>query len=201
MARLSRAAESKPSSSGLGKPRDNGIRPDSLSTSRTIRPWVARRNRIRVETPRGISNPLRFFVGRLPEFQKPEPEIVVDARDPSEASYPPAPMTDITLPAVVNGQIIPRNPEMLWQRPGRFTPGTHIPIHPPEVLDDEDIDVVFILPWNLTDEITAQLAHLGAKGTTFVRPVPALTVLEPAAPSAGNCRDGCRSTPVRSRIA
>ena len=79
---------------------------------------------IRVETPRGISNPLRFFVGRLPEFQKPEPEIVVDARDPSEPSYPPAPTTDITLPAVVNGQIIPRNPEMLWQRSDRFTPGT-----------------------------------------------------------------------------
>jgi len=79
---------------------------------------------IRVETPRGISNPLRFFVGRLPEFQKPEPEIVVDARDPSEPNYPPAPTTDITLPAVVNGQIIPRDPEMLWQRPDRFTPGT-----------------------------------------------------------------------------
>ena len=79
---------------------------------------------IRVETPRGISNPLRFFVGRLPEFQKPEPEIVVDARDPSEPSYPPVPTTDIALPAVVNGQIIPRNPEMLWQRSDRFTPGT-----------------------------------------------------------------------------
>ncbi len=74
---------------------------------------------IRVETPRGISNPLRFFVGRLPEFQKPEPEIVVDQRP-----YPPAPTTDITLPAVVNGQIIPRSPEMLRQRPDRFTPGT-----------------------------------------------------------------------------
>jgi len=79
---------------------------------------------IRVETPRGISNPLRFFVGRLPEFQKPEPEIVVDARDPWEPSYPPAPTTDVTLPAVVNGQIIPRNPEVLWQQSDRFTPGS-----------------------------------------------------------------------------
>jgi len=79
---------------------------------------------LRVETPRGISNPLRFFVGRLPEFRKPEPEIVVDARDPSEPEYPPAPTTDITLPTVVNGQIIPRDPEMLWQRSDRFTPGT-----------------------------------------------------------------------------
>lgn len=79
---------------------------------------------LRVETPRGISNPLRFFVGRLPEFQKPEPELVVDAQDPSEPNYPPAPTADIALPVVVNGQIIPRNPEMLWQQPDQFTPGT-----------------------------------------------------------------------------
>jgi hypothetical protein len=78
---------------------------------------------MRVETPRGISNPIRFFVGQLPEFQQPEPEIVADARDLSEPSYPPVPTTDITLPAVVNGQIIPRNPDMLWQSSDRFTPG------------------------------------------------------------------------------
>lgn len=81
---------------------------------------------MRIETPRGISNPLRFFVGQLPEFQQPEPEIVADAHDLSEPSYPPVRTTDITLPAVVNGQIIPRNPDMLWQASDRFTPGvTH----------------------------------------------------------------------------
>jgi len=69
---------------------------------------------------------------------------------------------------------VDRNP----YKHGRFTPGTHIPIHPPEKLDEEDVDVVFILPWNLTDEIMAQLSHLADRGTTFVRPVPALTVLE-----------------------
>jgi SAM-dependent methyltransferase len=60
---------------------------------------------------------------------------------------------------------------------GRFTPGTHIPIHHPEVLEDEKADYVFILPWNLTDEITAQLAHLSGRGTRFVRPVPELKIL------------------------
>ncbi len=68
---------------------------------------------------------------------------------------------------------VDRNP----YKHGRFTPGTHIPIHDPEILETEKADYVFILPWNLTAEITAQLAHLEDRGTTFVRPVPGLTVL------------------------
>ncbi|MEM7143322.1 MAG: class I SAM-dependent methyltransferase [Actinomycetota bacterium] len=68
---------------------------------------------------------------------------------------------------------VDRNP----YKHGRYTPGTHIPIHDPEILETEKADYIFILPWNLTDEITKQLAHLGEQGTTFVRPVPGLTIL------------------------
>jgi SAM-dependent methyltransferase len=70
---------------------------------------------------------------------------------------------------------VDRNP----YKHGRFTPGTHIPIHPPEALEHEPADYVFILPWNLTDEITNQLAHLADRGTKFVRPVPQLTIVTP----------------------
>ncbi|MEM9467065.1 MAG: class I SAM-dependent methyltransferase [Actinomycetota bacterium] len=69
---------------------------------------------------------------------------------------------------------VDRNP----YKHGRFTPGTHIPIHDPEILETEKADYVFILPWNLTDEITKQLAHLADRGTKFVRPVPGLMVLD-----------------------
>lgn len=69
---------------------------------------------------------------------------------------------------------VDRNP----YKHGRFTPGTHIPIHDPEILETEKADYIFILPWNLTDEITKQLAHLADRGTKFVRPVPGLMVLE-----------------------
>ncbi|MDW3219323.1 MAG: class I SAM-dependent methyltransferase [Acidimicrobiales bacterium] len=68
---------------------------------------------------------------------------------------------------------VDRNP----YKHGRFTPGTHIPIHDPAILETEKADYIFILPWNLTDEITKQLAHLGEQGTRFVRPVPGLTIL------------------------
>ena len=52
------------------------------------------------------------------------------------------------------------------------------PIHDPEILETEKADYIFILPWNLTDEITKQLVHLADRGTKFVRPVPGLMVLE-----------------------
>ncbi len=61
---------------------------------------------------------------------------------------------------------------------GKFLPGTHIPIFPPEKIDEERPDYVLILPWNLKDEITAQLAHIRDWGGKFVVPIPALEVFE-----------------------
>ena len=39
---------------------------------------------------------------------------------------------------------------------GTYTPGTRIPILKPEVISDTKPDFLFILPWNLTDEIVKQ---------------------------------------------
>jgi hypothetical protein len=79
---------------------------------------------IRVETARGVSNPLRFCVGQLPEFREREPDLVPATSDySSPLRFPPTVTTDITLPAVVNGQIIPRDPDVLWAPADRFTPG------------------------------------------------------------------------------
>ena len=39
-------------------------------------------------------------------------------------------------------------------------PGSRIPVHPPERLDETKPDYVLILAWNLKDEIMSQLAHL-----------------------------------------
>jgi hypothetical protein len=83
------------------------------------------RRELRVETPRGLSNPLTFYVGRLPEFIEQESEPAFDAKGffQGEASYAPPIETPITLPAVVNGQIIPREPYALWYPSAPFTPG------------------------------------------------------------------------------
>jgi SAM-dependent methyltransferase len=61
---------------------------------------------------------------------------------------------------------------------GLFLPGTHIPIHAPERIAETRPDYVLILPWNLKDEISAQMAHVRSWGGRFVVPIPRATVLE-----------------------
>ena len=59
---------------------------------------------------------------------------------------------------------------------GKFLPGTHIPIFPPEKLWEARPDYVLILPWNLKTEIMAQLAGIREWGGRFVVPIPEVIV-------------------------
>jgi 2-polyprenyl-3-methyl-5-hydroxy-6-metoxy-1,4-benzoquinol methylase len=59
---------------------------------------------------------------------------------------------------------------------GKFTPGTRIPIQPPEAIREARPDYVLILPWNLKDEISAQATYVREWGGQFVVPIPKLTV-------------------------
>ena len=60
---------------------------------------------------------------------------------------------------------------------GLLLPGTRIPIRAPEALIAARPDYVFILPWNLRDEIMAQMAEIREWGGRFVVPIPRLEVL------------------------
>jgi hypothetical protein len=55
---------------------------------------------------------------------------------------------------------------------GMYLPGTHIPIYSPEEIDRTRPDYVLILPWNLKDEIMAQMTHIRTWGGRFVVPIP-----------------------------
>ena len=59
---------------------------------------------------------------------------------------------------------------------GKFLPGTHIPIHPTERLAETRPDYIVIMPWNLRDEITAQLAYTRDWGAQLVVALPELTI-------------------------
>jgi SAM-dependent methyltransferase len=59
---------------------------------------------------------------------------------------------------------------------GRFLPGTHIPIYHPDRLRETKPDYVVILPWNLKDEITAQLHYIREWGGRFVVPIPKVAI-------------------------
>ncbi len=55
---------------------------------------------------------------------------------------------------------------------GRFTPGTHIEIFPPDRIREDRPDYLFILPWNLKDEIIKQMSFIKEWGGQFIVPIP-----------------------------
>ena len=68
---------------------------------------------------------------------------------------------------------VDRNP----YKQGQFLPGTRIPIRHPEALEQARPDFILILPWNLTDEIVAQLSDVREWGGRFVVAIPEVRVL------------------------
>jgi SAM-dependent methyltransferase len=67
---------------------------------------------------------------------------------------------------------VDRNP----YKQNKFTPGTRIPILAPERIRETQPDFVFILPWNLKDEVAAQLEYIRSWGGQFVVPIPEVRV-------------------------
>jgi SAM-dependent methyltransferase len=70
------------------------------------------------------------------------------------------------------GYVVDRNPH----KQGRFLPGSHLPIHDPDHVRRDRPDYLLILPWNLRDEITSQMADVREWGGRFVIPVPSVEV-------------------------
>jgi len=68
---------------------------------------------------------------------------------------------------------VDRNP----YKHGKFLPGTHIPIFPPERIRETRPDYVLILPWNLKNEIREQLSYIREWGGKLVVPIPEVEVL------------------------
>jgi hypothetical protein len=68
---------------------------------------------------------------------------------------------------------VDRNP----YKHGRFTPGTRIPVLPPERIAADRPDYILVLPWNLREELTTQLGYVGEWGAALVFPIPRLEIL------------------------
>ena len=69
--------------------------------------------------------------------------------------------------------VVDRNPA----KQGKFMPGSRIPIVAESSLLETRPDYVVILPWNLKQEIMAQLDYARAWGCAFVTAVPSLEIL------------------------
>jgi len=68
--------------------------------------------------------------------------------------------------------VVDRNP----YKHGKYLPGTHIPVFATEKIAETKPDYVIILPWNLREEISAQLEYVREWGAKLVVSIPELTV-------------------------
>ena len=69
--------------------------------------------------------------------------------------------------------VVDRNPA----KQGRYMPGSRIPIVAEDRLRETRPDDVVLLPWNLREELTAQLGYVREWGGRFVTAVPSLQVV------------------------
>jgi 2-polyprenyl-3-methyl-5-hydroxy-6-metoxy-1,4-benzoquinol methylase len=60
---------------------------------------------------------------------------------------------------------------------GKYLPGSRIPIEAPEKIRITKPDFVFILPWNIKDEVMEQMSFIREWGGKFVIPIPKLEVV------------------------
>ncbi len=70
---------------------------------------------------------------------------------------------------------VDRNP----YKHGRLTPGMHIPIRPVSEIERMKPDYVLILPWNLKNEIVAQMNDIKNWGGKFIVPIPDISIIDP----------------------
>jgi predicted TPR repeat methyltransferase len=88
---------------------------------------------------------------------------------------------------------VDRNP----YKQGKFTPGMRIPIdHPDRLLADRP-DIVWILPWNLRDEISGQLASVADWGGQLFVAIPQPEVFEPGATTGASIGSVPLAPPAR----
>jgi hypothetical protein len=60
---------------------------------------------------------------------------------------------------------------------GKWLPASHIPVMNEAHLKQTKPQFVIILPWNLKEEITQQLAYIKDWGGRFIIPVPRLEII------------------------
>ena len=76
--------------------------------------------------------------------------------------------------AGVRSDLLPFVCDAAPSKQGKFLPGSHIPIRPPQALRENETSTVIILPWNIAEEVRVQLSDLTAHGMSLVTAIPKL---------------------------
>lgn len=79
--------------------------------------------------------------------------------------------------AGIKGDLISFVCDAAAAKQGKYLPGVHLPILPPEALERHKPDYVVIFPWNIAEEVMRQQHNVLSWGGKFVTAVPGLRVL------------------------
>ena len=60
---------------------------------------------------------------------------------------------------------------------GKFTPGMHIPILPPEIGFNESVDFAYLGAWNFKKEIMKKEKEFRKRGGKFITHVPQVKII------------------------
>jgi SAM-dependent methyltransferase len=78
----------------------------------------------------------------------------------------------------VGPELLPFTVDLNPHKQGLWLPGSRIPVRAPEAIFEARPDYLFILPWNLEDEIIRQMDGIRAWNGKFVIPIPELRVFD-----------------------
>lgn len=78
--------------------------------------------------------------------------------------------------AGIKSDLIPFVCDAAPSKQGKYLPGSHIPIFPPERLKTIKVDYLLILPWNIAAEIKKNTEYLFLGGTKFLTVIPDLHI-------------------------
>ncbi len=138
------------------------------------------------EERNGVTTPAYYedFAGRVTALQRELSELLtrLKADGATIAAYGASAkgstlLNSLRLPPGIIDFIADRS----TQKQGRYSPGLHLPILPPEALLERKPDFTLLLTWNFADEIFAQQAEYTRQGGKFIIPIPDISIFPPAA--------------------
>lgn len=78
----------------------------------------------------------------------------------------------------IGSEVIEFTVDKAPSKQGKFMPGVNIPILPPSAINGSGADYIMILPWNLSEEIIAQVVAASSYQGLFIVPIPTPRVVE-----------------------
>ncbi|MFL0376241.1 class I SAM-dependent methyltransferase [Paenibacillus amylolyticus] len=123
----------------------------------------------------------RGFQARIVQLKRRITKFLIELKDEGKiiAGYgAPAKGNTLINYCGIDCDIIDFTVDRSTYKQGTFLPGSRIPVYSPEKLKLAQPDYVFILPWNLKDEIMEQTSFIHEWGGKWILPIPDIHIVE-----------------------